>query len=87
MTEYLWMLATAFIAYISGRNVIAWTIATYLFGWVAFVVVAFLPKKQTKSEERSQRISEFAERHALKKEVGNFNTVDDLFKQLETNKQ
>ena len=40
--------------------------------------------KKEKHLERMNMISTKAEDYGIKKEVGNINTVDDLFKQLET---
>jgi hypothetical protein len=83
--EYLWILGTALTAYVSGRNVIAWTISAYFFGWVAFALVAFMPKKLDVFKKRAERFSDWAESKAAKNEMGDFNTVDDLFKQLQNN--
>ena len=84
--EYVWIFLAALTAYVSGRNVIAWTIGAYFFGWVAFAIVAFLPKKLYVVENRSAKISEWAESRVAKQEMGDYNTVEDLFKQLETNR-
>jgi hypothetical protein len=83
--EYLWIFLTAFTAYVSGRNVVAWTIGAFFFGWVAFAVVAFAPRKMDVTERRIAKFGDWAESKAAKQEMGNFNTVDDLFKQLQTN--
>jgi hypothetical protein len=82
--EYLWIFLAALTAYVSGRNVIAWTIAAYFFGWVPFAIVAFLPKRSHIVEYRMSRINNWSESLVAKKEFGNYNNVDDLFKQLET---
>lgn len=84
MMQYLWMFLTAFAAFAFGRNIILWTVSAYLFGWIPLVVIALLPNKNEVIERRSSAINEWAEDKAIQKEVGNFETVDDLFKQLET---
>jgi hypothetical protein len=81
--EYVWIFATVFMAFITGRNLLAWTIGAYFFGWVALLAVIFLPRKQEALERRVAKINQWAEKTLVKKEMGNYNTVDDLFKQLE----
>lgn len=81
--EYLWIFLAALTAYVSGRNVVAWTIAAYFFGWVPFAIVAFLPKKSDVVDRRMAKINNWSESIVVKKEFGNYNTVDDLMKQLE----
>ena len=84
MMQYLWMFLAAAIAFINGRGVIRWTIAAYLFGVFAVLPLLFLSKKKEQAEEREEMIKEFAERNSIKNELKDVNTVDDLFKQLET---
>lgn len=72
------------VAFINGRGVIRWTIAAYLFGAFAVLPLLFLSKKKEQAEEREEMIKEFAERNSIKNELKDVNTVDDLFKQLET---
>jgi len=81
--QYLWIFATVFMAFITGRNLLAWTIGAYFFGWVALLAVIFLPRKQEALERRVAKINEWAEKTLVKKEMGNYQNVDDLFKQLE----
>jgi hypothetical protein len=81
--QYLWIFTTVFMAFITGRNLLAWTIGAYFFGWVALLAVIFLPRKQEALERRVAKINEWAEKTLVKKEMGNYQNVDDLFKQLE----
>lgn len=83
MMQYLWIFATVFMAFITGRNLIAWTIGAYFFGWVAFLAVVFLPRKEEAFNKRVAKINEWAESKVAKQEMGDYNTVEDLFKQLE----
>ena len=86
MTELL-LMATATSAFILGRSMIIWTVATYLVGWpVALMLWVFGPKKKTWENriEFLQKFHDKIEEYQKPKEYKEFNTVDDLFKQLET---
>jgi len=89
--QYLWIFATVFVAFMTGRNLLAWTIGAYFFGWVALLAVIFLPTKQAALDARVAKINLMLGRMLdqrqsaiVKKEIKDFNTVDDLFKQLES---
>ena len=89
--QYLWIFATVFFAFSKGRSIIAWTIGAYIFGWVALLAVILLPIKQAALDARLAKINLMTGRilnqqqsAIVKKEIKDFNTVDDLFKQLET---
>lgn len=82
--EFVWMMLAAFVAFVSGRNIIVWAVATSVFGPLSIIVVALLPKKQDKIQKRLEFFTEKSEEHVVKKEFQDVNTVDDLFKQLET---
>ena len=84
MMQYVWIFFTAFFAFSAGRSIIAWTIGAYFFGWVALLAVVLLPRKEEAFNRKVQKINEWSENKVIKEEVGDFNTVDDLFKQLET---
>ena len=86
MTQYLWMLCAGVIAFGKGRGIIRWVAAAYVVSWFAPVVLMFLPMKIEKFARREARIMDWAEGLVTKKEVKDINTVDDLFKQLETSK-
>ena len=86
MIEFVWMMCAGLIAFGKGRGIIRWIVAAYFFSFFAPAVLAFLPKKLEKYTEREARITDWAEGVATKKELEDVNTVDDLFKQLETPK-
>ncbi len=88
--QYLWIFATGAMAFMTGRNLIAWAIGAYFFSWVALLAVIFLPARQEAMERRTAKIKLITARKLtqkesviVKKEMKDFNTVDDLFKQLE----
>lgn len=85
------MALTAFVAYATGKRIILWTIGAYFFGWFALVVALFVPGKQAVADRRlaslnmlSGRLLNQDQSAIVKKEIQDFNTVDDLFKQLKT---
>ena len=78
------MALVGMFAFACGRGPIKWTVAAYFFGWMVFVPLLLMPMKKEKHLERMDMINTKAEDYGIKKEVGNINTVDDLFKQLET---
>ena len=84
--EFVWMFCAGVIAFGKGRGIIRWIVAAYIFSFFAPAVLAFLPKKVDKFMERETKINDWAEGVVIKKEVQDINTVDDLFKQLETPK-
>lgn len=81
--DYLWIFLTVLFAFGSGRSLIAWTFAAYFWGWVALVAVILLPRKEEAFNKRIEKINEWAATKVTKQEMGDFNTVEDLFKQLE----
>ena len=82
--RYFWMATTGAVAFMNGRGVIRWVLGAYFFSFFAPLVLLFLPIKPLKVEQRQLMIRPFAVRHVAKQEVKDVNTVDDLFKQLET---
>jgi hypothetical protein len=78
------MLVAGLIAFAKGRGMLRWIVAAYFFSFFAPAVLAFLPMKIDKFVKREARVVEWAESRVTKKEVQDINTVDDLFKQLET---
>jgi hypothetical protein len=84
MMEYVWMFLSGLIAFTKGRGIIRWIVAAYFFSFFAPAVLAFLPTKTEKYMEREARVMGWAEGQVTKKEFQDINTVDDLFKQLET---
>jgi|LauGreDrversion4_2_1035121.scaffolds.fasta_scaffold1346758_2 hypothetical protein len=86
MMQYVWTILTAFTAYSVGRGAFRWALAAYVFSWFPLLILVFLPKKMAKVEQRTQAIEEQAVDYLAKKQFKGVNTVDDLFKQLETPK-
>ena len=84
MMQYIWMTLAGLLAFGTGRGIITWTVAAYLLGPLALLVLVFLPKKEDKIQERVDFVKEKSEQHIVKQEFKDVNTVDDLFKQLET---
>jgi ATP/ADP translocase len=80
--DLVWMIAVAIAATLAGRSPIRWAFLAYFVGWYALLAVFLLPMKPIK--QLSPEIKERIESYFAKKEFNNFNTVDDLFKQLET---
>jgi len=78
------MFLAGLLSFTTGRGVITWTVAAYLFGPLALLVLVCLPKKEDKIEERIGFVRDKSEEHIIKQEFKEVNTVDDLFKQLET---
>jgi hypothetical protein len=78
------MLCAGVIAFSKGRGMIRWIVAAYFFSFFAPAVLMFLPMKVEKFAKREAKIMDWAEGLVTKKEVQDVNTVDDLFKQLET---
>ena len=83
MMQYIWMTLAGLLAFTTGRGVIRWTVAAYILGPLALLVLVFLPKKENKIQERVDIVKDKAEEHVVKQEFKDVNTVDDLFKQLE----
>ena len=84
MMEFFWMMCAGIIAYGNGRSVFKWVIAAYFLSWIAPAILLFLPKNYAKIEMRKEIEKEVTADYLAQKEFKNVNTVDDLFKQLET---
>lgn len=84
MMQYFWMFLAGVVAFAKGRGMLRWIVAAYFFSFFAPAVLAFLPMKVDKFVKREAKIIDWAEGLITKKEVQSVNTVDDLFKQLET---
>ena len=80
--KFIWMFLTAFCAFAFGRGQIRWALAAYVFGPFTLIPLFMLPKKPIK--QLSPEVMDHVEGYAAKKEFKDVNTVDDLFKQLET---
>ena len=84
MMQYVWMVVAGLIAFGKGRGIVRWVFATYFFGFFAPAVLMFLSVKTDALAQRQERISEWAAESVTKDEFKDVETVDVLFKQLET---
>ena len=81
--QYVWMILVTLTAFAKGRSIILWLIAGYLFGWLAAIPLIFLKTKEKKVSENLDKIEKHLDNVLIKQEPGKYNTVDDLFKQLD----
>lgn len=81
--KFIWMTLAGSLAFVTGRGMIRWTLAAYILGPLALLVLVFLPKKEDKIQERMEYFRDKSEEHIIKQEFQDVNTVDDLFNQLE----
>ena len=86
--NYFWMIFAGVVAFATGRSVIIWSFVTYALGWWMMIPLVLLGPKPLVMARRMDRLSDFIEKqNAKNKPEGyqDFNTVDDLFKQLQNN--
>lgn len=86
--NYVWMVFAGLIALATGRSIIIWSFLTYALGWWMMIPLVLLGPKPTVMADRMNRLADLIEKqNAKSKPEGykDFNTVDDLMKQLETN--
>jgi hypothetical protein len=82
------MVFAGLIALATGRSIIIWSFLTYALGWWMMIPLVLLGPKPTVMADRMNRLADLIEKqNAKSKPEGykDFNTVDDLMKQLETN--
>jgi len=81
----LWMFLTAAVALLYARSIIIWTFVAYVVGpWALLIVL--LGVKKGAWERRLTAVKAFQEeiqKVTTPKEYQDFNTVDDLMKQLD----
>ena len=82
--EFVWMIIVGSLALAKGRSIIGWMIAGYIFGFIGAIVLLCLSMKQEKFEQRERIATDLVGSFLTRKEFKGVNTVDDLFKQLET---
>jgi hypothetical protein len=86
--KYVWVFLTIFSAFALGKRVVFWALMSYLFSWAALIACIAIPANQKRLEERQRKVEEWSKEHVeqavVHKEFKDINTVDDLFKQLET---
>lgn len=88
--EATWVVASVLAAFIGGRSVLIWGTLAYFMGWPVFLVLFSLGFKPKAWERRGERLQSWVDKLdeiSKPKEYKDFETVDDLFKQLETNKK
>jgi hypothetical protein len=84
--EFLWMAIAGFIALAYARSTIIWGFLGYAVGWPAALIVLFLGVKVKRWEQRLKTLEDATnklEQFNRPKEYEDFDTVDDLMKQLE----
>ena len=81
--KILWIALTITMAFALGKRVLFWAVMAYLFSWVALLAVLVIPANEKRMDARLKKIESLTEEVEVKKEVGQFNNVDDLFQQLE----
>jgi hypothetical protein len=83
MIELVTIVFATGLAFVKGRSIIGWAIASALLGWFALIPLLVMRTKRDVVEQRSEKISDFVEGLEVEKEFRNINTVDDLMKTLE----
>lgn len=81
----LWIFLTAVSAFILGRSMIIWSFVAYVVGPWALLVALLGIKKSTWERRKNAvtKLREGLEEATRPEEYKDFNTVDDLMKQLE----
>lgn len=81
---YVWVALAVVMAFVQGRSMFGWAFATWLIGPFVLVPLMFMKEKSDVVEERTEYVRPLVEKYLVRKEFKGVNTVDDLFKQLET---
>jgi hypothetical protein len=88
--DTFFILLTGFMAFAFGRSFLIWSALTYVVGWPMLIVLFLFGGKPKTWERRGEMLHTFADKldkwDKKNKPEGyqDFETVDDLFKQLET---
>jgi len=86
--KYVWIFLTIFSAFALGKRVLFWALMSYLFSWAAIIACIAIPANKKRLEERQRKVEEWSnemvEQAVVQKEFNKVETVDDLFKQLDT---
>lgn len=81
----LWMFLTAVVALVYARSILIWTFLAYVVGpWA--LLITFLGPKKGAWERRANAVKAFQEgiqKATTPEEYKDFDTVDDLMKQLD----
>lgn len=84
--ETTWIIASVVGAFLAGRSILIWGTLTYLMGWPVFLVLLVFGMKKKTWERRGERLQSFVnkvETMSKPEEYKDFETVDDLMKQLD----
>ena len=82
--EIVWMFLAAGVAFGKGRKILPWVLLSFIFSYAAVILVLLLPTKEDKVTQREESAKDLATNYLTKRQFKDVNTVDDLFKQLET---
>jgi len=82
--DIAWIVLAIGVAFVQGRSMFGWAFAAWLIGPFALIPLMFMKEKSDVVEERTNLVRPAVERYLVRKEFKGVNTVDDLFKQLET---
>jgi hypothetical protein len=83
----LWTVFVVAIAFMFGRSTLIWGYLTYKLGWFMIIPLSMFGPKPKTWERRAEWAEKFQariEKFSTDRKAKDFNTVDDLFKQLET---
>ena len=90
MIEAFFIVVTGGLAFAFGRSFLIWSALTYIVGWPMLIVLFLFGNKPKTWEKRAEFLQSIVDKwekwENKNKPEGyeDFNTVDDLFKQLET---
>ena len=82
--DIVWIILAVGVAFVQGRSMFGWAFAAWLIGPFALIPLMFMKEKPDVVQERTNLVRPAVERYLVRKEFKGVNTVDDLFKQLET---
>lgn len=80
------IIASVVAAFLAGRSILIWGTLTYLMGWPVLLLLLVLGAKKKTWERRGERLQSFVDKvEAMSRpeEYKDFDTVDDLIKQLD----
>jgi hypothetical protein len=86
MMQWVWTALAVIGAFSMGRSVIIWSFLTYALGWWMLIPLLLLGTKQDVFQRRIDAINNFSNyliENTKTEGYKDFNTVDDLMKQLE----
>ncbi|MEY4332036.1 MAG: hypothetical protein RLZZ196_774 [Bacteroidota bacterium] len=84
--QIVWTILAALGALAMGRSVIIWSFLTYAFGWWILVPLLLIGNNKRVLQRRLDTLNNFNNylvENTTAKGYKDFNTVDDLMKQLE----